>query len=33
MTNWFVDKDEIKNKTINAIMGELGYLTDRRRKS
>lgn len=33
MTNWFVNKEEIKNKTINAIMGELGYLTDRRRKS
>ena len=26
MDNWFVDKNEIKNKTINAIMGELEYL-------
>ena len=28
MTNWFVNKNEIKNKTINAIMGELEYLLD-----
>lgn len=33
MTNWFVNKEEIKIKTINAIMGELEYLTDRRRKN
>lgn len=26
MDNWFVDKNEIKSKTINAIMGELEYL-------
>lgn len=26
MDNWFVDRNEIKNKTINAIMGELEYL-------
>ena len=26
MYNWFLDKNEIKNKTINAIMGELEYL-------
>lgn len=26
MYNWFVDKNEIKSKTINAIMGELEYL-------
>ena len=28
MTNWFVNKNEIKNKTINAIMGELECLLD-----
>ena len=28
MDNWFVNKDKIKNKTINAIMGELEYLLD-----
>ena len=28
MTNWFVNKDEIKNKTINAIMSELEFLFD-----
>ena len=26
MYNWLVDKTEIKNKTINSIMGELEYL-------
>jgi hypothetical protein len=26
MDNWFVDKNEIKNGTTNAIMGELEYL-------
>lgn len=26
MYNWFVNKNEIKSKTINAIMGELEYL-------
>ena len=26
MDNWFVDKNEIKTETINAIMGELEYL-------
>jgi hypothetical protein len=26
MYNWFVDKNEIKSQTINAIMGELEYL-------
>ena len=26
MNNWFVDKNEIKRKTTNAIMGELEYL-------
>lgn len=26
MDNWFVDRNEIKSKTINAIMGELEYL-------
>ena len=26
MDNWFVDRNEIKRKTINAIMGELEYL-------
>ena len=26
MYNWFIDKNEIKNKTINAIMGELESL-------
>lgn len=26
MDNWFVDRNEIKSKTINAIMGELAYL-------
>ena len=26
MENWFVDRNEIKRKTINAIMGELEYL-------
>lgn len=28
MNNWFVDKYEIKNRTINAIMGELEYLVE-----
>ena len=28
MCNWFVDKYEIKNKTINAIMGEFNSLVD-----
>lgn len=28
MYNWFVDKYEIKNKTINAIMDELEYLIE-----
>ena len=28
MYNWFVDKDEVKSKTINAIMGELESLTN-----
>lgn len=28
MNNWFVDKYEIKNKTINAIMEELEYLVE-----
>ena len=28
MDNWFVDKNEVKKKTINAIMGELEYLLD-----
>lgn len=28
MYNWFVNKEEIKNKTINAIMGELECLLD-----
>lgn len=28
MYNWFVNKYEIKNKTINAIMGELESLTN-----
>ena len=28
MDNWFVDKNEIKSRTINAIMGELEYLLD-----
>lgn len=28
MDNWFVDKNEIKRKTTNAIMGELEYLLD-----
>ena len=28
MDNWFVDKNEIKSGTINAIMGELEYLLD-----
>lgn len=28
MDNWFVDKNEIKNNTINAIMGELEYLIE-----
>lgn len=26
MDNWFMDRNEIKRKTINAIMGELEYL-------
>ena len=26
MDNWFVDRNKIKSKTINAIMGELEYL-------
>lgn len=26
MYNWFVDKEEIRRKTINAIMSELEYL-------
>ena len=26
MNNWFVDRNEIRRKTINAIMGELEYL-------
>lgn len=26
MDNWFTDKNEIKRKTTNAIMGELEYL-------
>ena len=26
MYNWFVDKEEIKSKTTNAIIGELEYL-------
>lgn len=26
MNNWFVNRNEIKSKTINAIMGELEYL-------
>lgn len=28
MYNWYTDKNEIKNGTINAIMGELEYLID-----
>ena len=28
MDNWFVDRNEIKSKTINAIMSELEYLLD-----
>ena len=28
MTNWFVNKEEIKNKTINAIMSEFEALID-----
>ena len=26
MNNWFVDRNEIKRKTINSVMGELEYL-------
>ena len=28
MDNWFVDRNEIKRKTINAIMDELEYLLE-----
>lgn len=28
MTNWFVNKEEIKGKTINAIVGEMENLFD-----
>lgn len=28
MDNWFVDRNEIRRKTINAIMGELEYLLE-----
>ena len=28
MDNWFVNKNEVKTKTINAIMDELGYLVE-----
>lgn len=28
MYNWFVNKYEVKNRTITAIMGELEYLLD-----
>ena len=28
MDNWFVDRNEIKRETINAIMGELEYLLE-----
>ena len=28
MNNWFVDKNEIKSRTINIIVDELGYLLD-----
>ena len=28
MENWFVDKEQIKQKTVNAVMGELESLID-----